>query len=160
MENAVKALMMAAGVLIGIMILFLGITLFSSMGEYMGTTQEQIDENAVQDFNDKFTRYINCSNDTGVPEFTLTIQDVVSAANTAYESNTNYGLTAPADDNYYVSVKLSGESLEQIINGNSATILTNNMEKRYICKSNDVKINANTNRVYEVNFWVITDDGE
>ena len=95
MENAVQALLIAAGVLIGIMVISLGVTLFGSLGDYIGNTQEQIDANAVQIFNEQFTRYIDVS---------LTIQDVVTAANTAFESNTNYGLTEPSDTNYYIII--------------------------------------------------------
>ena len=53
MENAVKALLIAAGVLIGVMVLSLGITLFDSLSEYSVDTQKQIDANARQKFNEK-----------------------------------------------------------------------------------------------------------
>ena len=47
MENAVKALYMAAGVLIGIMILSLAVVLFSSLQGYMEETNKQIMFNFV-----------------------------------------------------------------------------------------------------------------
>ena len=43
MENAVKALLIAAGVLIGVMVLSLGVALFSSLSEFSVNTQKQIE---------------------------------------------------------------------------------------------------------------------
>lgn len=149
MENAVQALLMAAGVLIGIMVISLGVSLFGSLSDYIGTTQEQIDANAVQKFNEKFTRYIDTN---------LTIQDVVTAANTALESNTNYGLSEQTDTNYYIIINLTGEpNLEQTINGEKmAELLKEGIDKKYQCTINDVKINPNTGRVCQVTFTEVT----
>ena len=147
MENAVQALLIAAGVLIGIMVISLGVTLFGSLGDYIGNTQEQIDANAVQKFNEQFTRYID-----GI----LTIQDVVTAANTAFESNTKYGLTEPADTNYYIRIILKSENLEQTINGERMPeLLKECIDKKYECTRENVKVNPNTGRVCEVTFTEI-----
>lgn len=148
MENAVQALLIAAGVLIGVMVLSLGVTLFSSLGEYIGNTQEEIDANAVQKFNEQFTRYIDAD---------LTIQDVVTAANTARESNTKYGLTEQSDTNYYVTINLTGyQNLEQTIDDTVkiSEILNAGIGNKYTCT--DVKVNPNTRRVYVVNFTLDT----
>ena len=147
MENAVQALLIAAGVLIGIMVISLGVTLFGSLGDYIGNTQEQIDANAVQIFNEQFTRYIDVS---------LTIQDVVTAANTAFDSNTNYGLTEPSDTNYYIRIILKSENLEQTINGERMPeLLKECIDKKYECTRENVKVNPNTGRVCEVTFTEI-----
>ena len=147
MENAVQALLIAAGVLIGIMVISLGVTLFGSLGDYIGNTQEQIDANAVQIFNEQFTRYID-----GI----LTIQDVVTAANTAFDSNTNYGLTEPSDTNYYIRIILKSENLEQTINGERMPeLLKECIDKKYECTRENVKVNPNTGRVCEVTFTEI-----
>lgn len=144
MENAVKALLIAAGVLIGVMVLSLGVTLFSSLSEFAINTQEQIDENAVQKFNEQFTRYIDTN---------LTIQDVVTAANTAYESNTKYGLTGPSDNNYYVIVNMPGNNnLQQNIDEKMSQLLKDCSEEKYQCTRENVIINSITGRVCEVTF--------
>ena len=141
MENAVQALLIAAGVLIGIMVISLGVTLFGSLGDYVGNTQEQIDANAVQKFNEQFTRYID-----GI----LTIQDVVTAANTAFDSNTNYGLTEPTDNNYYVKVIMPGDDeLEKNIDEKMTELLKDCIDKKYQCT---VTFNPNTGRVCQVSF--------
>lgn len=147
MENAVQALLIAAGVLIGIMVISLGVTLFGSLGDYIGNTQEQIDANAVQKFNEQFTRYID-----GI----LTIQDVVTAANTAFDSNTNYGLTEPTDNNYYVKVIMPGDDeLEKNIDEKMTELLKDCIDKKYECTRENVKVNPNTGRVCEVTFTEI-----
>ena len=154
MENAVKALLMAAGVLIGVMILSLGVTLYSSLNTYVETSKEEMVSKQVQQFNEQFTKYINCNNFNDETEFTLTIQDIVTAANTAYENNQSYGLTTYENNNYYVTVKLNGVALEQKINTETAKILEDllGQEVVYKCRRKDVKINEITGRVYEVNF--------
>lgn len=156
MENAVKALIIAAGVLIGLMIISLGIALFSSLSQYTENTQMEIEKNAIQTFNEKFTRFINSESDTSTPEFTLTIQDIVTAASTAYENNKSYGLEEPNDNNYYVTVNMPGnDKLEIDINTNATELLKNNLNKEYRCTYNSVQINENTGRVCEVNFTEI-----
>ena len=122
MENAVQALLIASGVLIGIMVISLGVTLFGSLGDYIGNTQEQIDTNAVQKFNEQFTRYIDVS---------LTIHDVVTAANTAFESNTNYGLTELSEGNYYIKVTIPGDNeLEKNIDEKMTELLKDCIDKK------------------------------
>lgn len=145
MENATKALLMAAGVLIGIMIISLGVCLYASLGEYVESTQEEVTIKEIQQFNEQFFRYINYDDDTKITEFILTIQDIVTAANTAYENNSK--------TDYYVTINMPGiTNLEDKINEKSAEILSDGLGKEYKCSPGDVKINATTNRVYEVNF--------
>ena len=162
MENATKALLIAGGVLIGIMILSLGVSLYSSLSEYVELTQEEMLAKKIQEFNLQFTKYINYNNNTNEKDFTLTIQDIVTAANTAYESNTSHGLESYDGSNYYVTINMSGQSnLEELMdlksseNSKIAEILADGLEKEYKCSYEDVKFNTNTGRVYEVNFHEI-----
>ena len=57
MENATKALLIAAGVLIGMIILSMGVYLFSGISSYMSETQEIIENNAINKFNTQFFNY-------------------------------------------------------------------------------------------------------
>lgn len=156
MEDAVKALLIVAGVLIGLMIISLGVVLFSSLSQYADDAQSDIEENALQKFNEQFTRYINCEDTSGAtPEFTLTIQDVVTAANLAYENNRNYGLEKPEDYNYYVTININGieNNLEKNINSKATSLLKLKIaDKLYKCTYRNVIINPNTGRVCEVIF--------
>ena len=149
MENAVKALLIAAGVLIGVMVLSLGITLLDSLSEYSVDTQKQIDANARQKFNEQFTRYIDTN---------LTIQDVVTAANAAYENNTKNGLTESSDNNYYVIVNMpENNNLEQNIDEKISQLLKDYSKKKYECTEENIKIKHVTGRVCEVTFTEISE---
>ena len=55
MENATKALMIAAAVLVAILIISLGIGIFTSASEQMGDMD--LSEYQVQEFNNKFKNY-------------------------------------------------------------------------------------------------------
>ena len=50
MENATKALLMAAGVLIGIVILSLGVYLYGTIGNYVQMSQEEMNNQALIKF--------------------------------------------------------------------------------------------------------------
>lgn len=157
MENAVKAMYIAAGVLIGILILTLGVTLFASLQSYVEFSQDQIRFNDINSFNAKFTGYIN-SDDGHSTTFDLVIQDVISAANLAYENNVQLNYDAyknsdkaqPKPGNLYVAVYLDGNRVDgtdtkEVLSANTGTT-------RYICSSTDIKYNENSGRVCEVWF--------
>ena len=147
MENAVKALIMAAGVLIGIMVLSIGTSLYSSLSEFVETSQENRISLEVQKFNDKFIKYINCD-DFGDIEFTLTIQDIIPAANAAYDNNER--------NDYYVTIKVDGISIERNISTTSAVMLEQRLDETFKCTRNNVKFDQTTGRVCEVNFLTAT----
>lgn len=144
MENAVQALLIAAGVLIGIVILSLGVSLYTSLNGFVERSEQEITSKEIQNFNEQFVKYINNDN--------LTIQDVVTAANCARENNINYELTEHTENNFYVTVKLNGAALEGNIDTRAAQLLQENLGKQYKCTTDGVKINSVTGRVYEVNF--------
>lgn len=167
MENAVKAMYIAAGVLIGILILTLGVTLFASLQSYVEFSQDQIRFNDINSFNAKFTGYIN-SDDGHSTTFDLVIQDVISAANLAYENNVQLNYDAysdendkaqPKPENLYVAVYLDGTRVDGEDNKVIQQLLINNTGKsKYICSSKcenrdgDIVYNENSGRVCKVNF--------
>lgn len=177
MENATKALLIAAGVMIGMMILSLGVYLYTNLSGYTKEIQKQMEINSNNKFNTQFLKYINMTEDsTGTynidgkkykMDFKVTIQDIITVANLAYENNKELGLqdgqTAEANENnLYVKVtapitKVDGTmevktSLEKDINIKSSEWLSNDRGYVYQCRSIDVKISAKTGRVYEINF--------
>ena len=175
MENASKALMMAAGVLIGMMILSLGVYLYYSLGTYITSNQERMDSNELNKFNTQFIKYINCKSD-GTQEFELTIHDVVTVANLAYENNKKYNLTSTTEDydesTFYVTVNAdileltdtslsnterTGKHLERNIDKFSDEILANNnsIYNKYMCKPEDIVYSNITGRVCSINFTKI-----
>ena len=79
MENASKALLMAAGVLMGLLIISLAVYLYTNLGLTANETLQKISESETRQFNNQFTVYEN-KND-------ITIYDVVSVANIATDNN-------------------------------------------------------------------------
>lgn len=77
MENASKALLMAGGILVGIIILSLMVTLFSSASIMTKEYDESRLNESVQRFNANFIKYVGKD---------LTIHDVVTISNFAIEN--------------------------------------------------------------------------
>ena len=189
MENATKALLIAAGVMIGMMILSLGVYLYTNLSSYTEEVKEQMEINSNNKFNTQFLKYVNatkCSasepnkiNISGTyykTEFELTLQDVITAANLAYENNKSHDLEKSVTD-YANENSLNSEDLKNslyvkvtapVIKDASGTTEAKNEKdlsisasqwlsydkngQKYICLPEDVKISEKTGRVYEINF--------
>ena len=78
MENASKALLMAGGILIGVLILALMVTLFISARDLFNNYEETKETEAIQQFNVNFTQYLGRD---------LTIHEVVTICNFAKKHN-------------------------------------------------------------------------
>ena len=113
MENASKALIMAAEILIGVMIISIGVYLFSTMGEYSADTTAQMQEAQINQFNNQFLRFYGTSSTgDGEPEaIRCTIHDVIGLANLAKKINAENGYAdeIPNSDpntTYYIQIDL------------------------------------------------------
>lgn len=85
MENASKAFLIAGGVLIAILILSLGVYLFTTYSQ-LGTTYEgTIQENEIKKFNSNFTKFEGRTD--------ITAQEIITAINFSKEYEANYGIT-------------------------------------------------------------------
>lgn len=149
MENASKALLMAASVLIGILIISLAIYLFVSFGSTSAEVHKQNEVQQIAQFNSRFTSY---------EQKTCTIYDVVTLANLATENNIYYELTNRQRNNKnvnYITVNLDNRPIEGNSDKNEEynkyleTELEEKEEKTYKCKT---EISEITQRVYQVNF--------
>lgn len=100
MENASKALIMAGGVLIGIMVLTLWVYLFMSFGAQSEEMYGKIEEQQKVEYNAQYTIYDGRDD--------ITIYDIISVANLAYENNKKYENYETYEDEYKISVKLKG----------------------------------------------------
>ncbi len=163
MENASKALLMAAGVLIGMMVLSLMVYLFISFGSTSQEIREEQAQKQLNQFNTQFTSYVGKNN---------TIYDVVTAANLATKNNIYYELehkgVATGKDNY-ISVYLENNNFQvkdrgwiergyndirsknydDIIRAGLADLKADRTLAEYTC---EVKISTETQRVYWVKF--------
>lgn len=156
MENASQALLIAAGVLIGVIILSMMVYLFSVFGGYAAQTQSKIDENSVSQFNDKFLKYAGLTN--------LTIQDVITVKNYALESNkkySNYNTSMRAgENNDYIDVYLADTKSQAhtqtalILGEDDEKLLKEEIQvtnsKKITC---EVEVNASTGRVNKIYFY-------
>ena len=77
MENASKALIIAGGILLGVLILTLMATLFLSAKELSASYEQRKLSEAVQQFNVNFTKYIGQN---------LSIHQVITITNFAHEN--------------------------------------------------------------------------
>ncbi len=86
MENASKALLMAGGVLIAILILTVVVILFNTYGQLAPTYEKELEENEIKKFNNNFTKFEGRED--------ITIQEIVSLTNFAkqYEQETEIGI--------------------------------------------------------------------
>ena len=146
MENASKAMIIVAGALIGIMILSLGVILFDEMQVYVQTTNDKIEANAQTAFNTQFTNFIRED---------LKIQDVVTAANIAYENNMDHNMNPlnPTTDiepsKLFVAVYLDGDRIDDTIPKETAKLLAENLDETYECLA---EYSSTTGRIYKVHF--------
>ena len=88
MENASKALIMAGGVLIGILIISLAVYLFVDFGSTSAQINDQNAQKQITEFNSKFTAYEGYKDEDG--NWIITIYDIISLAGYAKENNEYY----------------------------------------------------------------------
>ena len=109
MESASKALLMAAGVLLGLMIISLGVYLFTNFAGTSSRIHDNIEENQITQFNSQFTSYVGKDN--------VTIYDVVSMAKLATQNNQSNEFTRRTasevtGNDRYISVICNNVSIE------------------------------------------------
>lgn len=88
MENASKALIMAGGVLIGILIISLAVYLFADFGSTSAQINAQNSQKQITEFNSKFTSYEEYKDKDG--NWKITIYDIITLASYAKENNQYY----------------------------------------------------------------------
>lgn len=151
MENASKALLMSASVLIGVVIMSLAVYLYTNFSSSVNEMNNQMEQGQLQEFNNKFTSY-------EAKGTTLTIYDVITVTNMAKENNSHYELTGQTDNNFYIIVKFEDEERMELKNEEELIdILTDPSEldeetkelRKYQCK---VDLNENTGRVNKIVF--------
>ena len=96
MENASKALLMAAGVLMGVVILSLAAYLFVTFSSSADDVKSEIANNQLNKFNSQFLAYEQRED--------LTVYDILTAVNLA-ENNNKYYQLEPGDTDY-ITVKV------------------------------------------------------
>lgn len=160
MENAAQALIIAGGVLIGIILLSIAAYLGFTMSEYAANTQAQINRNEANQFNQRFIEYEGLEN--------LTIQDVITVKNLALEENKKYfGYNAEddraSDDNDYIDVILEDNLSIYILNesaylpapDNDKKCTNENLLNKYLgakFECTEVELHPVSGKVNKINF--------
>lgn len=135
MENASNALIMAAGILIGVLILSLAVYLFVNFGQTTAQIYEQNEQNQLNIFNSKFSSYEEKEK--------ITIYDIITVAGYAYENNKYY----EGDEQYkvyvYIGTPTSSNEIQDIVYIKSKKMITDEQNKmagnnnelpKYSCK--------------------------
>lgn len=165
MENASKALIMAAGVLLGIMIISIGVALFTSFSEFSRSTLAKVEDAKIAEWNNNYLKYYGeisyIEEGKVVTEpIKVTAHEIVTVANHASQNNMNYNLqnqTKYDENTYYVQVKVgkianfekqTEESKNQFLKDNS---LKNGNEVKYYTCTN-VKVSDITKKVIYIEF--------
>lgn len=105
MENASKALIMAASVLLGIMLLSIGVYLFSIFGDFSSQITNALSEKEINEFNAKFYKYQSYKDSSGNWQNLCRAQDIVTIAHLAKENNAKYEYTdSDINASYYITV--------------------------------------------------------
>ena len=101
MENASKALIMAGGILVGVLVLSLMVYLFADFGSTSAQINAQNKQNQLAQFNSKFTVYEDKEG--------LTIYDVITVAGYAKENNKYY----EENENNQIIVYLENKQIQE-----------------------------------------------
>ncbi len=152
MENATNALLMAGGVLIGVLILTLAVYLYMSFGAEARENYELMERQQIVRFNAQFTKYV------GIKD--LTVYDVASVIAAARKNNSYY-LDESITDSYKVTVKINGVptkdigNIEKFIEQNNNIIVNEDLvdediefEHTYSCDSVDYYDNGRVKTVF------------
>lgn len=148
-QNASNALVMAAGMLIGIMLVSLAVFIFSTSAEFAKTYDVNVEQTRLGAFNNQFEIYNRED---------LTIQDIVTVANLARDINIKNGYEE--NSSYYIIVKLDGvigqlekedkKDLYDLMSNNTFVNGSSEKIQKYRCKS--MEYNENTSRINKIIF--------
>lgn len=150
MENASKALIMAASILLGIMIISVGVTLFQSFGGFSRDISSEIEKNKISEFNSQFLKFYN-------DNIELTAHDVVTLANLAQknnieqevqEGNTAYIKVRLKEPKYSLE-KFTEEQLNKLLQEQSDNLIKidDELVSKYYYKIIDIKLDENSGRI-------------
>ena len=122
MENASKALIMSASILIGIIILSIAAYLFTAFGSSSKEIQQQVDTRVMAEFNNNFLKYQGSEK--------CTIHDIVNLAKLA--KKTNETIEASYDSEYYIHVNLIGNNPQDLTRYEQESDWTNLLDNKSI----------------------------
>ena len=156
MENASKALIMAGGILVGVLVLSLMVYLFADFSRTAADINSQNEQQRIVEFNSKFTTYDTYKDKDG--NWQITIYDIISLAGYAKENNDYY--SESPDEQISVNIQSSPKTnnVQEHLNeytkiiSNYAYTANGNL-KKFSCES--IEYNSN-GKVKAINFKTIS----
>lgn len=143
MENASKALIMAAEILIGVLILSLAVYLFTSFGTTSAEINQRNAEQQLVQFNTQYTAYAD--------KESLTIYDIITIANSAKENNNTYKEVSDYANSYEIIVTIPPNRIDNKPQSYMDNLInTNQITTKYTCKILGYHDNG---RVSEIAFY-------
>mgnify|MGYP004583687543 CR=1 FL=1 len=177
MENATKAFLMVAGILIGVLILALGLYIFSIFGQYSENAYQAMEEKQTTQFNNQFLKYYGKITRSYIDEKTkrektvqepikCTAHDIITLANLAQENNKYYqvdSLNKYDENTNYIQIDIKNQkNIEkwnedkkiQFITQNSTRVVesTNSTEIKYYYIKDQPIISGSTKKVCYIKF--------
>lgn len=131
MENASKALIIAAGALIGIMLLTLLAYGINKMGSNSARVYAEMEKNRITQFNQKFLNYDGRGtkvDDNSKPINPLNAQDVMTIINFNENNQVN------GDASMYVDIQIYGKDGHLISSETKNFDVMQNLDKVYKCE--------------------------
>ena len=114
MEDVSKALLMAGGILLAILVMTIGAIFFSSASDLMESFKKSEEASVASQFNNKFTKFIGSRTDDNSVKGYATIHDIVSLANFAWDYNnrqvyelTKMDLTEQLEDTRIIHINIT-----------------------------------------------------
>ena len=115
MENASRALIIAGSVLIGVLLLSIGVYIFSMYADYSKGMYEKIEDARNDQFNSQFLKYYGSrTNNKNQKEIIVcTAHDIISVANLAKQNNVKgefTGKQTASENSYYIQIEVDGQT--------------------------------------------------
>lgn len=171
MENASKALIMAASVLLGVMIISVGVALFNSFSSFGADAAKKIEEKQISEWNNNYlkyygnTTYLKDENDknkgTINAPIKVTAHDIISIINSASQNNikhfgdyTNEWVnTYSGNENYYyIRIDVPSANNAETWNDTQKIKFLSENANNYYKVAQEPKISSVTKRVMHMKF--------
>ena len=145
MENATRALTMAASILIAMMVIGIGTYIFNTFSTFSKEEQEKLYEYTITEFNVEFTKY-ETMKDIG-------IHDIISLANYAKNYNDSNQITDKSDPIYIdVNIRQQMSNIETISTTEKNNLIEDAIDHNYKYELETIGYNNITGRVNGITF--------
>lgn len=139
MENASKALLMSASVLIAVMVISIGVYVFNMFGTFAKNSEEELYNKQISIFNEQFVKYETMDN--------INIHDIITLANYAKNYNETY---AKGEEDLFVQVCIDDKTIQDKNIETKNNLIEKSIHNKY--KLSEIEYNERTGRVKRVLF--------